>query len=165
MTDQKLLLEPSPAPAPGWKQITGSNSSFPEPLLPRLAAPPRSKAQLQSPQDNGLGCGLNPVKRQKATTVLTKNALMGSKASLGMPSLGKSHFPCRTYPGYRKTAAREAWNYFLCVSFCVFPGVAPPLWQAGPAASLSCGGRAGPLCQALRRRGLVFWTVGIVISP
>ena len=57
MTDQMLLLEPSPGPTPGWKQMTGNNSGFPEPLLPRLAAPPRSEAQLLRPQDNRQAVG------------------------------------------------------------------------------------------------------------
>ena len=57
MADQMFFLEPNPALPAGWKQIIGNNSGFPKPLLPRLAAPPRSEAQLLRPQDNSSAVG------------------------------------------------------------------------------------------------------------
>lgn len=58
MADQMFFLEPNLALPGGWKQIIGNNSGFPKLLLPRLAVPPRSEAQLLRPQDNRLRRGL-----------------------------------------------------------------------------------------------------------
>lgn len=52
MAEQMCFLEPNLL-SPGWKQITGNNSAS-QSLLPRLAAPQASEAQLLRPQDKRL---------------------------------------------------------------------------------------------------------------
>lgn len=118
MTDSKLLLAPSPAPAPGWEQITGNNSSFPELLLLGLAAPPRSEAQLQRPQDNRLGCGFSSVKRGKSQHALTKSP--GAEGLFGdcLTCVAEMSLVTST-GGIKRQAQGNQWNYFLCVTFCV----------------------------------------------
>lgn len=108
--------------------ITSKNSSFPEPLLLRLAALPRSEAQLQRPQDNGCGYGLSPVKTGEADKELTRGVerLFGHCliSVAGICSVAST-------AGIKRQEEGNQWNYFLRPPRLTVP----PLWQGGPSCS------------------------------
>lgn len=138
--------------------ITSKNSSFPEPLLLRLAAPPRSEAQLQRPQDNGRGYGLSPVKTGEADKELTRGVerLFGHCliSIAGICSVAST-------AGIKRQEEGNQWNYFLHPPRLTVP----PLWQGRQLLLLlvdsgRCPRCVWQLCRGLRRQGLASGLVG-----